>query len=75
MDEHFEAIVHKRSYIFVSKYYGEDNPLITLKKNTEDLVASAVVKIASNDELVDGILSQFDSANPDFNNKADNFYI
>ena len=73
MDEKFEELVQKRGRISEANYYSEDNPLIALQKNTEDLVASAVVKIANNDELVDGIFSQFDFTNPDIHKKADDF--
>ena len=71
LDEKFEELVSKRGRTSEAKYYSEDNPLIVLQKNTEDLVASAVVKIANNDELADGILSQFDFTDPDIHKKAD----
>lgn len=73
MDKKFEELVHKRGRISAAEYYSEDNPLIVLQKNTEDLVASAVVKIANNDALSDIILSQFDFTDPDIHNKADAF--
>ena len=73
MDEHFESIVRKKGRNSAARYYGEDNPLIALQNNTEDLVASAVVKIANDDELTDAILSQFDFSEPDIDKKADNF--
>ena len=73
MDEHFESIVRKKGRNSAARYYGEDNPLIALQNNTEDLVASVVVKIANDDELTDAILSQFDFSDPDIDKKADNF--
>lgn len=74
MDAHFEKLVRQKGRISASKYYNkEDNPLIALQKSTEDLVASAVVKIANDDELTDAILSQFDFTDPDIDKKADDF--
>ena len=49
MDEHFEKLVRQKGRTSKARFYGKDNPLIALQNNTEDLVASAVVKIA-NDE-------------------------
>ena len=37
------------------------------------MAASAVVKIANDDELTDAILSQFDLTDPDIDKKADDF--
>ena len=71
MDEKFEELVRKRGRRSAAEYYSEDNPLIVLQKSTEDLVASAVVKIANNDELVDGIFSHFDFTDPEIHKKAD----
>ena len=71
MDKKFEELVRKRGRISATEYYSEDNPLIVLQKNTEDLVASAVVKIADNDESLDSIFSQFDFTDPDIHKKAD----
>lgn len=73
MDEYFEKLVRHKGRTSKARYYGEDNPLIALQNNTEDLVASAVVKIANNDELTDAILSQFDLTGPDLDKKADDF--
>lgn len=73
MDEHFEKLVRKKGRTSKARFYGKDNPLIALQENTEDLVASAVVKIANDDELTDAILSQFDLTDPNLDKKADNF--
>ena len=73
MDKKFEELARKKGRNSAARYYGEDNPLIGLQNNTEDLVASAVVKIANNDELTDAILSQFDLTDPDLDKKADDF--
>ena len=73
MDKKFEELVRKKGRNSATRYYGEDNPLIALQNNTEDLVASAVVKIANDDELTDAILSQFDFTDPNLDKKADNF--
>lgn len=45
MDKKFEELVRKRGRISSAEYYSKDNPLIVLQKNTEDLVASAVVRL------------------------------
>ena len=73
MDKKFEELARKKGRNSAARYYGEDNPLIALQNNTEDLVASAVVKIANDDELTDAILSQFDFSDPDIDKKADDF--
>ena len=73
IDKKFEELARKKGRNSAARYYGENNPLITLQNNTEDLVASAVVKIANNDELTDAILSQFDFSDPDLDKKADDF--
>ena len=73
MDKKFEELARKKGRNSAARYYGENNPLITLQNNTEDLVASAVVKIANDDELTDSILSQFDLTVPDLDKKADDF--
>ena len=73
MDKKFEELARKKGRNSAARYCGEDNPLIALQNNTEDLVASAVVKIANDDELTDAILSQFDFSNPDLDKKADDF--
>ncbi len=73
MDDHFEKLVRQKGRTSKARFYGKDNPLIALQNNTEDLVASAVVKIANDDELTDAILSQFDLTDPDIDKKADDF--
>lgn len=73
MDKKFEELARKKGRNSAARYYGVDNPLIALQNNTEDLVASAVVKIANDDELTDAILSQFDLTDPDLDKKADDF--
>ena len=73
MDEHFESIVRKKGRTSAARFYGKDNPLIALQNNTEDLVASAVVKIANDDELTNAIFSQFDLTDHDLDKKADGF--
>ena len=52
MDKKFEELAKKKGRKSAKKYYGKDNPLITLQENTEDLVASLVTKIANDDELL-----------------------
>ena len=73
MDKKFEELVRKKGRKSAARYYGVDNPLIALQNNTEDLVASAVVKIANNDELADSILSQYDFTDSDIYKKVDDF--
>ena len=71
MDQKFEMLVRTKGRTAASSYYSKDNPLIALQKNTEDLVASMVVKIANDEELSNNILSQFDFTDPDIEQKAD----
>ena len=73
MDKKFDELARKKGRNSAARYYGVDNPLIALQNNTEDLVASTVVKIANDDELTDAILSQFDLTDPDIDKKADDF--
>ncbi len=73
MDKKFEELAKQKGRKSNKRYYGKDNPLIALQENTEDLVASAVVKIANDDELTDAILSQFDFTDADIDKKADDF--
>lgn len=73
MDEHFEKLAREKGRPSSSIVYSKDNPLIALQQNTEDLVASAVVKIANDEELTDAILSQFDFTDPNIDKKADDF--
>ena len=60
LDKKFDELARKKGRNSAARYYGENNPLIALQNNTEDLVASAVVKILNDDELTDAILSRFD---------------
>ena len=73
MDKNFEELARKKGRNSAARYYGENNPLITLQNNTEDLVASTVVKISNDDELTDAILSQFNFSDPNLDKKADDF--
>ena len=45
-----------------------------MQENAEDLVASAVVKIANDDALLEGALSAFDFSDPDIDEKADRMF-
>ena len=74
MDKKFEELAKKKGRKSNKKYYGKDNPLIALQENTEDLVASAVVKIANNDELLESALAPFDFTDPDIDEKADRMF-
>ena len=74
MDEKFEELAQKKGRKSSKICYSKDNPLIALQDSTEDLVASAVVKIANDDELAESILSQFDFSDPDINEKADRMF-
>ncbi len=74
MDKKFEELAKKKGRKSAKKYYGKDNPLIALQENTEDLVASAVVKIANDDELLESALAPFDFTDPDIHKKADDFF-
>ena len=73
MDEKFEPLAREKGRKSAGKYYNkEDNPLMALQESTEDLVGSIVSKIANDDELLDGVFSQFDFTDPDIDQKADN---
>ena len=74
MHQELEKQTRKRGRPSAEKYYGEDNPLITFQKNTEDLVGSAVVKIANNEKLMEEIFSQFDLTDPNIEEKADRMF-
>ncbi len=74
MDKKFEELAQQKGRPSSAKYYGENNPLIVLQRNTEDLVSSAVVKIANDDALLDGALSAFDFNDPDIDEKADRMF-
>lgn len=74
MDKKFEELARQKGRPSSAKYYGEDNPLIVLQRNTEDLVASAVVKIANDDKLLDGVFSGFDFTDPDIEEKVDRMF-
>lgn len=74
MDKKFEELAKKKGRKSNKKYYGKDNPLISLQENTEDLVASAVVKIANDDELLESALAPFDFTDPDIDEKADRMF-
>lgn len=74
MDKKFEELAKKKGRKSNKKYYGKDNPLIALQENTEDLVASAVVKIANDDKLLESALAPFDFTDPDIDEKADRMF-
>ena len=74
MDKKFEELARKKGRNSAARYYGQDNPLIALQNNTEDLVASAVVKIANDDELLESALAPFDFTDPDIDEKADRMF-
>lgn len=60
MDEHFEPLSREMGLKADSGYYGKDNPLITMRDNLENLVATGVMKLsAEQPEKVDSILEHF----------------
>ncbi len=79
MDEHFEPLAREMGLKSHSGYYGNENPLVAMRDNTENLVATGVLKlIEEQPEKVDQILSHFftDEAmeNPEqFEKNVDNF--
>lgn len=74
MDKKFEELAKKKGRKSSKICYSKNNPLIALQDSTEDLVASAVVKIANDDELAESILSQFDFSDPEIDEKADRMF-
>lgn len=74
MDEHFEPISREKGLPKTSACYGKNNPLIALRDNTEDLVASTVARLLEEQpEAVNEILEKFDFSDPDIDKKADDF--
>ncbi|MEG1985374.1 MAG: hypothetical protein RR009_08810, partial [Oscillospiraceae bacterium] len=74
MDEHFDPLAHENGLPKKTACYGKDNPLIALRNNSEDLVASAVVKmIDEQPDVVAEILDCFDLSDPDLDQKSDDF--
>ena len=84
MDSAFEKAARKRGlpawsgyldhtvYMNGEKY--QDNPLIALRDSVEDLISDGVRMILTGpDEIIEGIISQFDFDDPDIDKKADNF--
>ena len=73
MDKHWEPLSREMGLKSPSSYYGEDNPLISLRDNIENLVAGGVLKlIVERPERVNEILAQF-MDDPDVDEKADQF--
>lgn len=74
MDEHFEPLSREKGLPKQSACYGKNNPLIALRNNTEDLVASEVAKLVDEQlDIMEQILGQFDFSDPDIDKKADDF--
>lgn len=74
MDEHFEPLSREKGLPKISACYSKNNPLIALRDNTEDLVASTVVRLLEEQpEAVNEILEKFDFSDPDIDKKADDF--
>lgn len=84
MDEAFEQEAHARGLAAWSGYFDnsvlvngekiQNNPLIALRDNVEDLVSDGVrMLLTKPDEIVDGILSQFNFDDPELDKKADDF--
>ena len=74
IDEHVEPVSRENGLPKPSACYGKNNPLIALRNNTEDLVASEVYRlIEDNEEAAGNILEQFDFTVPDIDKKADDF--
>lgn len=60
MDEHFEPLSHEMGLKSDSGYYGNDNPLISMRDNLENLVAAGVMKLLDEQpEKIDSILEHF----------------
>ncbi len=70
MDEHFEPISRVKELPKTSACYSKNNPLITLRDNTEDLVVSTVIRLLQEQpEAVNEILEKFNFSNPDIKKK------
>ena len=60
MDEHFEPLSREMGLKAGSGYYGKDNPLISMRDNLENLVATGVIKLSEEQpEKLDSILEHF----------------
>ncbi len=60
MDEHWEPLSREMVLKSDSRYYDADNPLIALRDNAQNLVASGVLKLIDEQpDRVDEILSTF----------------
>ena len=84
MDEAFEKEARARGLAAWSGYFDnsvlvngekiQNNPLIALRGSVEDLVSDGVrMLLTGPDEIVDGILSQFNLEDPELDKKADDF--
>ena len=84
MDEAFEQETRARGLSAWSGYFDnsvqvngekiQNNPLIALRDSVEDLVSDGVrMLLTGPDEIVDGILSQFNFDDPELDKKADDF--
>lgn len=84
MDEAFEKEARARGLSAWSGYFDnsvlvngekiQNNPLIALRDSVEDLVSDGVrMLLTGPDEIVDGILSQFNFDDPELDKKADDF--
>ena len=73
MDEKWEPLSREMGLKSDSSYYGKDNPLIAMRDNMENLVASGVMKLLDEKpEMVTEILEQF-FQDPDVEQHADAF--
>ncbi|MFI3227199.1 MAG: hypothetical protein R3Y09_07265 [Clostridia bacterium] len=60
MDEHFEPLSREMGLKSDSSYYGKDNPLIAMRDNLENLVATGVMKLLyEQPEKVEDIFEHF----------------
>lgn len=60
MDEHFEPLSREMGLKSDNGYFGKDNPLIAMRDNLENLVATGVMKLSDEQpEKVDSILEYF----------------
>jgi len=72
IDEHWEPLSHEMGLKSHSSYYGKDNPLIAMRDNHENLIASGVYKlIDEHPGKVAEILREFMDDNGDFTVDAD----
>lgn len=74
LDEHWEPLSHQMGLETHSSNYGKDNPLIAMRDNFENLVASGVYKLLEEQpETAEAILADFINEDGEFTVDGDDF--